>query len=68
MASIGHPLVADPVYGGWNVPELQRQALHAFRLQLLHPVTGVQLHFQIDPPPDFMNLLNGWSLSYNGLN
>ena len=51
MASIGHPLVADTVYGGWNVPELQRQALHAFRLEFVHPVTGVQLRFQVDPAP-----------------
>lgn len=68
MASIGHPLVADTVYGGWNVPELQRQALHAFRLKLVHPVTGAQLHFQIDPPPDFIGLLDSWSLSYNAPN
>lgn len=68
MASIGHPLVADTVYGGWNVPELQRQALHAFRLELVHPVTGAQLRFQVDPPPDFMGLLNCWGLSYNAPN
>ena len=65
MASIGHPLVADAVYGGLNVPELQRQALHAFRLELVHPVTGAQLRFQVDPPPDFMCLVNSWGLSYN---
>ncbi len=68
MASIGHPLVADTVYGGWNVPELQRQALHAFRLELVHPVTGAQLRFQVAPPPDFMGLLNCWGLSYNAPN
>ena len=68
MASIGHPLVADAVYGGSNVPELQRQALHAFRLELIHPVTGIQLRFQVDPPPDFMGLLNSWGLSYNAPN
>ena len=68
MASIGHPLVADAVYGGSNVPELQRQALHAFRLELIHPVTGVRLRFQVDPPPDFMGLLNSWGLSYNAPN
>jgi 23S rRNA pseudouridine1911/1915/1917 synthase len=65
MASIGHPLVADTVYGGCDVPALHRQALHAFRLELVHPVTGTHLRFQVDPPPDFMGLLNSWSLSYN---
>lgn len=65
MAAIGHPLVADVVYGGWNVPKLQRQALHAFRLELAHPVTGTQLRFQIDPPIDFTALIDDWGLSYN---
>ena len=65
MASIGHPLVADTVYGGWNVPELQRQALHAFRLEFVHPVTGAQLRFRVAPPPDLIGLLESWGLSYN---
>ena len=68
MASIGHPLVADSVYGGQSVPELRRQALHAFRLELVHPVTGAQLRFQLDPPSDFMGLLDAWGLSYNAPN
>ena len=67
MAAIGHPLVADVVYGGWSVPEIRRQALHAFRLELVHPVTKAELCFQVDPPPDFMGLLDSWSLSYNQL-
>ena len=68
MASIGHPLVADSVYGGQSVPELRRQALHAFRLELVHPVTRAQLRFQLDPPSDFMGLLDAWGLSYNAPN
>ena len=68
MASIGHPLVADTVYGGSTIPELQRQALHAFRLELVHPISGAQLRFQVDPPPDFRGLLDTWGLSYNAAN
>ncbi len=68
MASIGHPLVADTVYGGSAIPELQRQALHAFRLELVHPISGVPLRFQVDPPPDFRGLLDTWGLSYNAPN
>ena len=68
MASIGHPLVADTVYGGSAIPELQRHALHAFRLELVHPISGVQLRFQVDPPPDFRGLLDTWGLSYNAPN
>ena len=40
MASIGHPLVGDALYGGAAAAGLARQALHAFRLAFVHPVTG----------------------------
>ncbi len=67
MASIGHPLIADGVYGGRPVDVLQRQALHAVSLEFLHPVTGNNLHFCAPPPPDFGGLLSHWGLSYNAL-
>ena len=53
MASIGHPLVADDVYGGSPVAGLQRQALHAWRLAFVHPVTGQDLVFHLPLAPDF---------------
>jgi 23S rRNA pseudouridine1911/1915/1917 synthase len=65
MASVGHPLVGDTVYGGVVVDCMTRQALHAFRLAFQHPVTGLALAFEAPPPLDFMNLLNHWGLSYN---
>src|SRR5690606_7272420 len=45
MASIGHPLVGDPVYGRRRSGDalrdaFARQALHAFRLALVHPASG----------------------------
>jgi 23S rRNA pseudouridine1911/1915/1917 synthase len=46
MASIGHPLVADSVYGGTAQCGLTRQALHATRLAFAHPVTGQDLQFE----------------------
>ena len=57
MASIGHPLVADAVYGGSPLLGLQRQALHAFRLAFSHPVTGEALAFEAPLPSDFQDLL-----------
>ena len=54
MAYIGHPCVGDPVYGSRKLKTdlgLERQFLHAYRLQLEHPVTRDELFF-IDPPPD----------------
>lgn len=66
MASIGHPLVADVVYGGALAAGMQRQALHACRLTFVHPVTGQSMVFQAILPSDLNDALNMWSLSYNG--
>src|SRR5690349_5358962 len=64
MASIGHPLVGDPVYGrsgkthGKILKELQfhRQALHATELGFTHPVTKHRLSFSSPVPPDMQEL------------
>jgi 23S rRNA pseudouridine1911/1915/1917 synthase len=52
LASRGHPLVADGLYGGSPALGLQRQALHAARLSLRHPITGADLRFDARPPQD----------------
>ena len=65
MAHIGHPLVGDEVYGGAPVPALSRQALHAFRLAFVHPVTGEALEFRAPLPQDIRDALAGWGLRYN---
>ncbi|WP_222622964.1 RluA family pseudouridine synthase [Ramlibacter cellulosilyticus] len=64
-AHIGHPLVADPLYGGAPAAGLQRQALHAFRLAFAHPVTGVSLAFHAPLPPDLRSAWAAWGLRYN---
>ena len=64
MASIGHPLVGDPVYGrsgkthGKLLKELgfHRQALHAAELGFIHPVTKSRLSFASPMPPDMQEL------------
>jgi 23S rRNA pseudouridine1911/1915/1917 synthase len=66
MASIGHPLIGDPVYGrpgrthGKLLNELGfgRQALHAAELGFTHPVTGRRLSFSSPMPPDMQELFN----------
>ena len=66
MASIGHPLIGDPVYGRSGkthaklLKELgfNRQALHAAELGLTHPVTKHRLSFTSDMPPDMQELLS----------
>lgn len=65
MASIGHPLVADTLYGGRCGAGMQRQALHATRLALAHPVTRQPLVFDCAPPSDFLVALEAWGLGYN---
>ena len=65
-----HPLVGDPAYGGRlalpagasdalreALRTFRRQALHAARLELKHPVTGEELEFEVPPPADFQSLL-----------
>ncbi|WP_373276335.1 RluA family pseudouridine synthase [Sphingomonas agri] len=64
MASIGHPLLGDPVYGrsgkahGKILKELQfhRQALHAAELGFVHPVTKHRMSFSSPMPPDMQEL------------
>ncbi|MDM0020383.1 RluA family pseudouridine synthase [Variovorax saccharolyticus] len=65
MASIGHPLVGDTLYGGAPAAGLTRQALHAFRLGFAHPVTGEPMEFRSPPPPDLLQGFSEWGLDYN---
>ena len=53
LASRGHPLVADGVYGGKPALGMQRQALHAVELELAHPVDRRPMAFRAEPPSDF---------------
>jgi 23S rRNA pseudouridine1911/1915/1917 synthase len=60
LASIGHPLVGDPVYGKRSVkPALAfpRQALHARRLGLVHPASREAMTWESPVPGDMRELL-----------
>ncbi|MFP5410481.1 MAG: 23S rRNA pseudouridine(1911/1915/1917) synthase RluD [Gammaproteobacteria bacterium] len=61
MQHIGHPLVGEQVYAASRRPHLKipfpRQALHAERLGLVHPVTGEAMQWECPLPPDFASLL-----------
>nr|WP_227001443.1 RluA family pseudouridine synthase [Pulveribacter suum] len=67
MASLGHPLVGDGLYGGAAGAGLQRQALHAYRLAFMHPMTGQALECLAEPPPDMGAACEMWGLRYNAL-
>ena len=55
MASLGHPVLGDPVYGPKRSPYPVEggQLLHAFRLGFVHPRTGEVLLFEAPPEPRF---------------
>jgi 23S rRNA pseudouridine1911/1915/1917 synthase len=65
MDAIGHPLLGDPVYGLRRTPAplaqrigpFARQALHAWRLGLVHPGSGANMSWEASPPADFQALL-----------
>ncbi len=54
MASIGHPILGDTVYGSKKpVPGLQGQCLHAVGLRFLHPRTGEAVELWCELPEEF---------------
>jgi 23S rRNA pseudouridine1911/1915/1917 synthase len=70
MASLKHPVVGDPVYGGRafvppgyaesvrdSIRAFKRQALHACLLELAHPDSGELMSWQAPLPDDFSDLL-----------
>ena len=59
MASIGHPLVGDPVYGGnrKSLPGLTGQCLHARKLRFVHPTTWEPIEVECPLPDWFERVL-----------
>lgn len=70
MASIGHPLLGDPVYGRIKTAHrellkrlsFERQALHAAELGFTHPVSKENLSFKSAVPSDMQELLSALSV------
>lgn len=71
MAHINYPVVGDPVYGGrLRTPpdcseefiaifrQFRRQALHAFRLGLIHPATGEEVSWEVPLAEDMQTLID----------
>ncbi len=59
MASLGHPLAGDPVYGPKKViTHLQGQALHAGLIGFVHPRTGEYMEFTSELPQYFTSYLS----------
>ena len=67
LKALGHPLIGDPIYGEarWKgldrevrrpLQDFSRPALHAWRLQLAHPVSGQPLRVEAPIPTDLKGL------------
>jgi 23S rRNA pseudouridine1911/1915/1917 synthase len=57
LASIGHPIVGDSVYGRPD-PALGRPALHAMRLRLVHPEDGTERSFESPVPSELTDAVD----------
>ena len=55
LATIGHPVVGDPLYGRGGGPLL----LHAWRLGFRHPASGAWMECEAEPPPEFASWFGG---------
>ena len=74
MRAIGHPVVADFMYSSQEscylsdllqkkreegeLPIIDRQALHAHRIEFFHPIHNKKMEFEVDPPDDISALVN----------
>ena len=60
LASIHHPILGDKLYGGIITGpylKIPRQALHAHRIEIIHPISEKPLVFEAPVPPDIDNYL-----------
>jgi len=66
MASIGHPVAGDSVYGDKkNVLKLNGQCLFAFHIGFVHPITGEKMVFEVERPEFFNNVLEKLNKAYS---
>lgn len=57
MQDLKHPIVGDMKYGSVQDP-IKRVALHAYKLEFIHPVTKEELSFETPIPESFIKLLS----------
>lgn len=62
LKSINHPIVGDTLYGGQDKIYTEGQLLFAYKITFIHPKTNKQMHFEIDLPDYFKEVLNKISL------
>lgn len=57
MSYINHPIVNDPIYNKKKATEFG-QMLHSKSIEFIHPVTGEKIYFEVEPPKEFVDILN----------
>lgn len=60
---IGNPILGDSLYGNES-NFIKRQALHAFKVTFIHPITKKIITLEIDLPEDIKNILNNSQKDY----
>lgn len=60
MNYIGHPVVNDPVYGNRKIINDFGQMLHSKSIRFVHPITNKELFFEVEPPKEFNEILEGF--------
>lgn len=55
---IGHPVVNDPIYGNRKIINDFGQMLHSKSIRFIHPITKKEICFEIDPPKEFIKILD----------
>ena len=56
LSYIGHPILSDTLYGTVSTL-IARQALHAYKIMFIHPITKQKLEFTCEIPQDFEKIL-----------
>lgn len=54
---IGHPILGDTLYGAAS-SLISRQALHAYKVKFIHPITKETLEITCNPPEDMLKLID----------
>lgn len=61
LQHVGHPIIGETLYNGGSThpfdKKINHQALHAWRLRFVHPLSKDPLNFSCHPPADFIQLL-----------
>lgn len=57
MKSIGHPILGDTLYGNYS-ELINRQALHAYKISFIHPITKKEIEITSSIPNDMLKIIN----------